>query len=334
LIAYNKAIVTESVNGEKCFWQTQIIDKGCTITIFLLANTITVYHLLLEKMHDTSEYLPAYNPYDSFICITSGSKLTIEYAEELADSFLFELNSTLGLQFTRKIRPQMQIIEGENIYKDCNNYEEYLAKKGEIENTNIQKYNSERYQLLPIICGRGLHEIIKIYNRSIEIWDTDYTILSYARIIEYVSPTIARQELIDTVLAHLALRDMEENFNADFVLLLGEKYKKYDTMKDKDLCRVAISIVDFNYITDYAPEYMKRWADWNKPQKRKEIVVRIADSITATRNEIAHAKANYQRCGLECPVKYKDDFAAMMKKIAEFFIRWYSLQPENSRVSD
>jgi hypothetical protein len=317
LIKYNKTIVTESENKEECYWMNTQSNDGCTVSIYLLADTVTVYHLLLEKLHDTSEYFPAFNPYESFICITSDSSLTAKYAEELADSFLFELNSTFGMQFTRKIRPQMEIIE----------------KQSQIENANIQKYNLNDYQMLPIVTGRGIHEVIKIYNKAIETEDVSYKILNYARVIEYVSPTIARQELIGNVLAELSLKD-SQNINADFVLLLGENYRKYDMMKDKELCRAAISVVDYKCIADNVPEYIKRWADWDDPQKRKEVVIRIADSITATRNEIAHAKANYQQCGLECPPKYQDEFAVMMQKIAEFLFRWYSQQPEKLRICD
>lgn len=330
-VKYNKSIVFENKNKEKCYWMQTLSYNDYAASLCILTNTVTVYNLLLEKLHDTSEYLPAFDPYDSFIYITSDRKLTTEYAEALADSFLFSLNSTLGLQFTRKIRPQLEVIEGDNIYKDCDSYEDYLAKKSDIEKDKIKEYNSKDYQLLPIVHGRGLHEVIKIFNKAIEVNNIDYKILNYARVIEYISPTVARKELIDNVLAELSLKDSKK-INADFVLLLGENYKKFDTMKDKDLCRTAISVLNFNWIAKFAPKYIKQWGDWNNPNKQKEVVIRIADSITATRNEIAHAKANYHQCGLECPEKYKDEFAAMLQKIAELLIQWYSQQPEKTRI--
>lgn len=51
-----------------------------------------------------------------------------------------------------------------------------------------------------------------------------------------------------------------------------------------------------------------------------------------TRNETAHAKANYEKHGSECPENEKDNFSRLLDYIAVRCVRWYGLQPEEKRV--
>ena len=58
----------------------------------------------------------------------------------------------------------------------------------------------------------------------------------------------------------------------------------------------------------------------------------LADSIYCTRNEIAHAKANYEKKGTECPEKDRCQFTELLDYIAVRCVRWFGLQPEDKRV--
>ena len=58
----------------------------------------------------------------------------------------------------------------------------------------------------------------------------------------------------------------------------------------------------------------------------------IAEHIYSTRNEIAHAKANYEKRGTECPAREKASFCKMLEIIAIRCIRWFAIQPEEKRV--
>ena len=55
-------------------------------------------------------------------------------------------------------------------------------------------------------------------------------------------------------------------------------------------------------------------------------------NIYSTRNEIAHAKANYEKRGTECPAREKASFCKMLEIIAIRCIRWFAIQPEEKRV--
>ena len=61
--------------------------------------------------------------------------------------------------------------------------------------------------------------------------------------------------------------------------------------------------------------------------------MKVAECIYSTRNEIAHAKANYDKRGTECPLKYREEFCKMLDIIAVRCIRWFAMQPEDKRVA-
>lgn len=50
----------------------------------------------------------------------------------------------------------------------------------------------------------------------------------------------------------------------------------------------------------------------------------FADRVTATRNAVAHAKANYQSTGFEVPERERADFVVACRLAAEQAIRWFA----------
>ena len=65
---------------------------------------------------------------------------------------------------------------------------------------------------------------------------------------------------------------------------------------------------------------------------RKSCIEDLVTAIYDTRNEIAHAKANYEKKGKECPLRDRIQFSDVLDRIAVRCIRWFALQPEEKRV--
>lgn len=103
------------------------------------------------------------------------------------------------------------------------------------------------------------------------------------------------------------------------------------------MLKLAIfTVLYFDEIQSKFPVYLQRKnfsdiknIDENTQQEYMEI---LAEAIYDTRNEIAHAKANYKKKGKECPQKQKNEFVEMLDYIAVKCIRWFSMQPEEKRV--
>jgi hypothetical protein len=72
--------------------------------------------------------------------------------------------------------------------------------------------------------------------------------------------------------------------------------------------------------------------DKKNKQLLDEVLNNISLCITDTRNEIAHAKANYQTKGNECPSDQREQLANSLSIIARQMIRWFAAQPDFKRV--
>ncbi len=68
------------------------------------------------------------------------------------------------------------------------------------------------------------------------------------------------------------------------------------------------------------------------PKKKEEALAELGASLYATRNRIAHAKANYEPTGEECPEVQLAAFAECAKLAAQQAVRWYHSRPEDARV--
>lgn len=296
-------------------WEKQInIDnKNYTVS---LHNGICLYHLKVEESGNYDKYLPSYSQGDYFIKVVCDDVLDIQVADSLASSFMFEIYSThnLRLEFSNG-RPDPEFFD----------YDELDLSEKPLE-------------IFPLIYGRGMKKIIEIYNKAKTTYDEDYKILSFTKVIEYIAPTVANEKLYEAVRLKLTSPDVFSP-TSKFINELGEIYKKYqnDICKDLELLKLAIfTVLYFDEIHSKFPVYLQRKnfsdiknIDENTQQEYMEI---LAEAIYDTRNEIAHAKANYKKKGKECPQKQKNEFVEMLDYIAVKCIRWFSMQPEEKRV--
>jgi hypothetical protein len=68
------------------------------------------------------------------------------------------------------------------------------------------------------------------------------------------------------------------------------------------------------------------------PKKKEEALAQLGASLYATRNRIAHAKANYEPTGEECPDEQLASYARCAKLAAQQAVRWYHSRSEDARV--
>lgn len=111
-------------------------------------------------------------------------------------------------------------------------------------------------------------------------------------------------------------------------------FNKYSNLKDNELIKLVVDrVIDLDEVVKYIPKvaYKKKIEDINL-EKKREIIEGICSCISDTRNCLAHAKANYRLKGTECPEDEKDIFVKLLYILARQAIRWFSRQPEETRV--
>lgn len=307
-------IVHKSECGTE-FWSTclEINKKEYRIALF---RGLCLYHFKVQESDNFDKYFPSYNEDDYFVRITCNSDIDISIADQLAISLVFEVQAThqLVLEFSNgRYDPQS----------------EYYNPYDEAE---------KNYNIFPLTYGKGIKEVLEIYNKAKSTSDIDYKILNFTKVIEYISPTMANEALYRDVQLKLTSPKVLSP-TSEFVDELGKIYKKHqnDISKDGELIRLAIStVVDVCDIWDVLPDFIKakkgKQPDALNEELKQDYLEKIILSVYDTRNQIAHAKANYEKKGNECPEKEKLQFSQLVDAIAVRCIRWFSMQPENIRA--
>ena len=285
-------------------------EKTYTCSLF---NGFCIFHLLVQKSGDFDEYAPAYSPDEYFVKISCDQKIDMKEADSLAHAYVFELQSSFDLCLpfsTGRIAP---------FYPDRSD----------------ESLRGLESKLFPLICGAGTAELLSLYNTAKATVDLDFKILGFTKVIEYIAPTIAQKTLIENVTLKLTSLNVFKP-TAKYISELGEIYEKHrnTSNRDSELIRLSIiTAVSLDEIWDKIPNFIKgKQTTVSEEKEQLAFLEKIAEYVYNTRNEIAHAKANYEKKGTECPQKHKFDFCEMLDLISVRCIRWFALQPEDKRV--
>lgn len=297
------------------FWSSTVQTENGIYRVCLF-NGLCLYHLKVEESGNFDKYFPSYFCDDYFVQITCDSKIDMSLADSLAVSFAFELQATHNIQLNfSKGRP-----DPNDIYYDDS------------------ELSSKTLEIFPLIHGRGIQNLLELYNGAKNAYDIDYKILSFTKVIEYVAPTIANSNLNDRILLKLKSPTVLHP-TSSFVDELGELFRKHqsDISKDSELIRLSVEkTITLSDIWNYLPAFI-RPAKYSKiddvdEANQSAIIGTVCEAIYDTRNEIAHAKANYTKKGKECPYDQKSVFVELLDFIAVRCIRWFALQPEDKRM--
>lgn len=288
----------------------QINGKNYTCSLF---NGFCFFHSLVEKSGNFDEYCPSYSPDDYFVKISCDQNLDMGEADALAHAYIFELQSSFNMILpfsTGRIAP-------------------YYPDRSDESLLGLES------KLFPLIYGTGASELLSLYNTAKTTIDLDFKILGFTKVIEYIAPTISHKALIENVTLKLTSLNIF-NPTAKFIAELGGIYEKHRNTSNKDSELIKLSIltaVSLDEIWEKVPNFIKgKQTSLPDEQNQADFLEKISDCVYNTRNEIAHAKANYDKKGNECPQKHKAEFCEMLDLVAVRCIRWFAIQPEDKRV--
>ena len=285
-----------------------------------LVKGLTIFGIMVHFSNDFDKYLPSVLDDDLFVEITYNQRMSEEDIDKVLNAYKFELNSSHNLKININPRP---------IYWDYIDEDEVLKKK---------------YMLRPLLFGRGMHELLKLFNEAGNgLYSYDYSVLQYTKVLEYVSQTVIRQEITNKALGKLMsskVLNPDANFVKELEIMFSDFKNKYDT--DRSAIKITVkTCCDILEITDDAPKHLGKIIDLKKTlsndKVNKDAVLesaydQLADSISDTRNFIAHAKVNYTLKGNECPDDQMGAFVKMLRILAIQTIKWFSLTSEISRI--
>jgi hypothetical protein len=283
-----------------------------------LVEGMTLFGAKIAKDGSYEKWCPPCEQSDAFVEVAhpGGEYAT---ASALVESYLYEIHSSLGLQFKRA-----------RYLEPLDDWDE--KTKNALEAAGA----AQGGRLRPLLFGPGIHDLMVLFNEASSIDQVEYAVLGYTKVIEYVAATVVKQrahQAIRTRLLSPAALRPDATFIEDFCALIEDQRT---FQKDSEAIRLTIeTCCDAPQLASAAPSHLgslNAVTDISKPEERRDGLRKLAECISSTRNEIVHAKTNFTPKGSECP---KDQLTALRDCLtiaAQQVIRWFSDVPESFRV--
>lgn len=306
---------TVGANDEPLMSSTVAVGEGtCNVGLATVSPHVALWIVAKDYFYD--KYFPPMSSDDCFIEVRHKNDCDIELDMAVAQAYLFELNSSLGLMLAESPRPT----GGEELYP---------------EEEQLQDLFDRARRLRPLLMGTGMSELLREFNKGVASWDVETTFLCLVKCIEYVSATVVRERQYEDLRKRLqsaeALRPTAAYL--DGLLALFEENRQFT--KDHEALRLTVErCCDPVLLAKHTPPCLANLASIasaSKPAERRQALQDLAGCLSATRNQLAHAKANYELTGKECPSDQLSMLVVCAKFAAEQCIRWYAAQSPELR---
>jgi len=292
---------------------TYVDQAGGEYQYNLIGSPSLLYCMKVSLNEGGLEYYPMDEQTDGHIEIT-GTNITASTCRMLVNAIMFEASASASVTISPKLWDKQEFDDEE---------EGVLNQKIKLPIRNL------------IDCIKT-HEVIALYLKATKCEDFEIAILYFTKVIEYISQTVVRGKVTDE--AQKMLRSgLAINPDANFIKELQLFFVK-NKENEKDSKAISLTIEKCCYINefiDFLPNSIKNKikpkGDNHKSNHEKMSI--IAKAVTSTRNQIAHAKANYTKDGAEVGEQEYGLLAECLKIMAEQTIRWYESSSESTKVS-
>jgi len=314
--AYNQvnSAARELIGPERHF-QLEQVWNGTTLRFALISG---FSHLSLDVAM-TGEWLKDYPPYfadDLAVEVEWVDRaLTLEEARAASQAYQYSLETSLGL----KLKPS-----------ERTPVDELPDFEGEHPDDLVLG------RIRPLLQGPGQDELHSLYLRAVATTDLEVQHLFFTKVVEYVSQTVVRHARNESVRRWLT---NERALQPDAVYIegLASLVGMHDRRAREDLGALKLTVTrccDALLLAPHAPRFLDLASVTaaSSHQVRNQALEELAETIHSTRNEIAHAKANYRPTGHECPPQDLGTLVGCMRQVAQMVIAWYSEQPASLRV--
>ena len=195
----------------------------------------------------------------------------------------------------------------------------------------------EAIRLRPLILGSGMGDVYALFHRAAsEHLDDEYRALCYVKIVEYVSMTVIKQKAHGEIRRRLAdERSLvpDARYIEDLIQLVNAQR---EFRKDAEALRLTVlEVADPIVLSPKAPAFLpalRMYAQDAAEKDRERALDELAAAMTATRNQIAHSKANYSLTGKECPPGQLPEFVGLLRLLGMQAIYWFGNIPDQMRV--
>lgn len=290
--------------------------SGHPVLVGLRSNSLHYGAIIVLRDYFYDKYNPPVTNDDVFVEVTHPHGADKATAMAVIQAYLFELHSTLGLEYFEAPRPTDVDME----YP---------------EREEISDLTHRAQSLRPLLLGPGLPAVLQEFNRGYGPANWDAALLCYVKCIEYVAATVVREKQYEDLRKRLLSREAL-NPGADYLDGLLTLFEENRVLtRDTEALRLAVErCCDPVPMALHAPKFLRLLTSVSaksNDQERKAALSELAAALSASRNQLAHAKANYKVTGKECPSDQIDGLVACAKMAAEQCIRWYAARSPELR---
>lgn len=284
------------------------------------------YVSLKEKYYDNNYFSPC------------GNELALEFRykgetaslnDEISDTnrIFFFIATEFGINL-RKLKLSYRV-----------DYEDYIYEEND-------SYDNQEEKIINTSSIVKSTPMLSLYLQALNIEDDEIKFLHFYKIIEYISPIIARSAIYERLYKKIdSLGHKRPNHEfLDNLISVVKRY--YASMKDSELSSLVIdACADIPGLVQYLPKcikekvskiYVKEENRWDEENINKDVEKRIKDNLaaflTSTRNSIVHAKSNYTMTGYECPKEDLPKLNELMEHLCYSIIKWNDRQPEGLKM--
>ena len=259
---------------------------------------------------------PPYDTDEIYVWIRHDKPVSEAQVARVFNAYLFELSATANIELTREGRIARGEFEGDTTF-------EGLTAKGE--------------RLRALVVGPGTGEATELFVDAMCASDPRHRVLGFAKVIEHVSATVIRLEGLKQIRTklmspHAAAPDVK--YISELWTLVEKQGEYKEERRAFELTvRTCCDADDLRRIAPPCCIALRNLTDDAEVKTRTHALNELANRISATRNQVAHAKANYTPSNLECPEEELFEFAALVQTVAAQCIRWYADSDPKLRAS-
>ena len=214
-----------------------------------------------------------------------------------------------------------------------------------VENVEDEENDDSFDTIVKVTDLMAYNPMMKLYKQALAAEDEEIKFLQYYKIIEYISPIVAKLSAYDKLNKRLDFLATSCR-NHEYLDSIFSITRKYDQDLKDDYLAISViqTCVDILPLWQFVPERLRKRIRKNLSLKRDGLDDTISDEqlaslqkqiarmLYATRNSIVHAKSNYEPNGYELEDDELEDGNKMMDMITMSIIQWNERQPESYKI--
>lgn len=238
-------------------------------------------------------------------------RLPDEQESKLTDAFLFELASTHDIVFRRG--------HLETSFEFDDPFEQLLDTGPELGVRQLEEYNDG----------------MRLYLAALQVSDPELRFLSLFKVLEFFAPVVFSLEEHEAIRKKLDSPDALTP-DAEYIRSLVELVRSLEKRKvDKEMMKALFATcLDLVELSKHLPKSRRKALSYESKRGEIDAFGRdLAEAVVATRNQVAHAKSNYQLVGNELKADELPEFNEFMRVAAAQTIRWYNRLPKYQKTT-